>query len=292
MLRSRSRLHLCMPHTVAGGLGEGALLAHTAYLQWSLIRSGLGVPMSRLRDADGKPVYASVYFVDILDLPERGLAAFGPDDEIDVASTVVRFGRTMFDGEHRLYAAGAPPAESPRAPRVRLSNVCVCERGGPDDLRITAPVNARIEGVPSSAVEPDSYAMIKVARREGRFFSTPAEAQPLWEGARTVAYKINPDRDVNGVGLVYFVTYVVAMDLAERQALEETGAYPSAALDGRATVRRRIGFYGNAQHHDTLTVEVEASRLPGAALLCHFRVRRSTDERLIAVASVEKLLRA
>jgi hypothetical protein len=44
---------------------------------------------------------------------------------------------------------------------VRLSNVFVCEGSGPDDLRITAPANSRIEDVPASAVEPDSYRLIK-----------------------------------------------------------------------------------------------------------------------------------
>src|SRR5262249_52651601 len=83
-------------------------------------------------------------------------------------------------------------------------------------------------------------------------------------------------------------------DFAERRALEESGAYPAAALDGRRTVRRRIGFYGNAQRHDVLAIEVEAIRpdVGGTRLLLHHRIRRRADDRLIAVSSAEKLLGA
>ena len=298
MYRSRASLHLGMPHTQAGGLGEVALLAHAGDLRWRDVGIATGVPASLQRDAEGRAIYASFYFVDVDGFPARGLGAYGPDDRIEIVSTLLRFGRSMLDGEHALYDAGRLPADLPAtlppAPRVRLSNVFVCEGSGPDDLRITAPANSRIEDVPASEVEPDSYRLIKEARREGRFFAPAPDAEALWPAARTVVYPINPDRDVNGVGLVYFANYVAFMDFAERRALEESGAYAPTDLDGRATVRRRVGFYGNAQRHDTLAVEVEAWVARGARhrLLLHHRIRRSADGRLIAVSSVEKTLPA
>ena len=298
MHRARSALHLGMPHTQAGGLGEVALLAHAGDLRWSAIGAATGVPASHQRDAEGRAIYASFYFVELNGFPPRGLGAFGPDDDLEIVSTLVRFGRSMLDGEHALYPAGALgadlPATLPAGPRVRLSNVFVCQGAGPDDLRITAPENSRVEDIPASPEEPDSYRLIKEARRDGRFFEPPDGAAPLWSGGRTVTYPINPDRDVNGVGLVYFANYVAFMDFGERQALEASGAYRPAELDGRATLRRRIGFYGNARHHDSLTIEVEAWAPRGARdrLLLHHRVRRSTDGRLIAVSSAEKTLPA
>jgi len=298
MYRSRASLHLGMPHTQAGGLSEVALLAHAGDLRWRDVGAATGVPASLQLDAEGRPIYASFYFVDVDHFPARGLGAFGPDDRVEIVSTLVRFGRSMLDGEHALYEAGVLPAELPAtlpaAPRVRLSNVFVCEGTGPDDLRITAPANSRIEDVPASATEPDSYRLIKEARREGRFFAPAPDVAALWPGARTIIYPINPDRDVNGVGLVYFANYVAFMDFAERRALEESGAYAPAELDGRTTLRRRIGFYGNARRHDTLEVEVEASAPRGARhrLLLHHRIRRSADGRLIAVSSAEKILPA
>jgi probable biosynthetic protein (TIGR04098 family) len=295
MYRSRSRLLLGMPHTQAGGLSEVALLAHVGDLRWLDVGAATGLPASAQRDADGHAVYASFYFVDLDGFPETGLGVFGPGDEIEVVSTLRRFGRSMLDGEHALYGAGALPAELPAAlppaPRVRLSNVFVREGAGTHDLRVTTPANALIEGIPASAVEADSYRLIKEARERGSFFAAPEGAHPLWQGAREVAYEINADRDVNGVGLVYFANYVAFMDFAERRALEDAGAYAPAALDGRRTLRRRIGYYGNAERHDVLLVDVEALTLPAPGrLLLHHRVRRRGDGRLIAVSSVEKRL--
>lgn len=297
MFRSRAQLRLGMPHTQLGGLSESALLAYVGDLRWRDLWTATGVRPSEQRDADGHTVYASFYYVGIDGFPADGLGAFAPDDEIELVGTLARYGRSMLDGEHRLYRAGTLPAELPEtmppAPRVRLSNVIVREGRSMDDLRITTPVNANLEQIPPSAEEPDSYRIIKQARQAGRFVDTPAGASPLWDGARTISYPINPDRDVNGVGLVYFANYVAIMDWAERQLLVSTGSHTPEALDGRRTRWRKIGFYGNALRHDHLDVDVEAFVLPSPepVLLLHHRIRRQGDGRLIAVSSTEKLLR-
>ncbi|HYV56625.1 MAG TPA: LnmK family bifunctional acyltransferase/decarboxylase [Candidatus Nitrosopolaris sp.] len=295
MYRSRARLRLGMPHTQSGGLSEVALLAYLGDLRWRDVATAIGVPAASLRDAEGHAVYASFYFVEVDGLPAQGLGAFGPDDDLDIVSGLVRFGRSMLDGDHCLYRAGTLgaelPATLPSAPRVRLSNVFVREGTGPDDLRVTAPATGRIEDVPVSPAEPDSYRLAKEARERGSFFAAPAGATPLWPAPRVVEYRIDPDRDVNGVGLVYFANYVAFMDHAERRALEESGAYAPDRLDGRRTLRRRIGFYGNARRHDMLAVEVETLALTEPdRLLVHHRVCRRADGRLIAVSSVEKAL--
>jgi probable biosynthetic protein (TIGR04098 family) len=296
MNRSRSRLQLGMPHTRCHAISEIALLSHAAHLRWGDISTLSGTAASRQRDAEGRPVYASIYYVDIAGFPAAGLGAFGPDDELEVVSTLGRFGRSMMDGEHRMYPVGVLPAELPAtlpdAPRVQLSNVLVAVGKGADDLRIAWPENARIEEVPVLPAEPESYRTIKRARQEGRFFSAPEGATPLWSGAQSAVCAVNPDRDLNGVGLLYFCNYVAFMDFAERKLLEEGSFFSPEELDRRVTVRRQIGFYGNAQPHETLEIEVEAASLAGdvGRLILHHRVRRRSDQRLIAVGSVEKTL--
>jgi probable biosynthetic protein (TIGR04098 family) len=297
MYRSRSPWWLGMPHTQAGGLFEAALLAHAGDLRWRDLCAATGVPASEQRDADGYRVYASFYYVAVEEFPPAGLGAFGPDDRLEVVSTLTRWGRSMLDGEHALYREGtlpsALPALLPPAPRVRLSNVFVREGAGPDDLRVTTPVSGRLDDVPASATEPDSYRLVKEARQRGSFFEKPGDATPLWgpEPVR-VSRPIDPDRDVNGVGLVYFANYVTFADAAERAALVEHGGFTPVALDARRTLRRRIGFYGNAQRHDVLHVDVAAWRLssPDVRLLVDCQIRRGADDRLIAVTSVEKRL--
>lgn len=294
MFRSRSTLQLGMPHTRFHALSESALFAHAGDLQWAALGEATGVPASRQRDAEGRPVYASFTFVELAGFPPEGLAVFGPDDRLEVVSSVGRFGRTMMDGIHRLYRAGdLPDALSetlPDAPRVRLSNVLVGLGSGADDLRISTPVNADIERLPSLDEEPDSYRTIKLARQSGHFFDAPGGAESLWPGSRRIVYELNPDRDVNGVGLIYFANYVVFTDFAERRALADVGGIEADRIDRRVTVRRRIGYYGNAQPSDRLEIEVEGTRLPGGNLLFHHRLRRTSDDRLIGVSSVEKHL--
>jgi probable biosynthetic protein (TIGR04098 family) len=294
MYRSRTSLHLGMPVTAWGTLSEAALVAATGDIRWSDLGSLTGVPASRHRDVEQRAVYASFYYVGVDAAPPHGLAAYAPDDDVEIVSTLSRFGRSMLDGTHHVYAAGMLPqrlpGELPPSLTVRLSNVLVSEGSGPDDLRITTPANADLEAVPATATEPDSYRLIREARAAGRFFAPAAGAEPLWRGEREVVYRINADRDVNGVGLVYFANYIAFADYAERSALEAADCFPPDALNRRVTLRRRMGYYGNARFDDSLVMLVEAWRLAGGAgdILVHHRVRRRSDDRLIAVSSAEK----
>lgn len=67
MHRARTPWHLGMPHTIARTLNEVALLGHAQ---------------------------------DLFGFPSAGLAAFGPDDDLDVVSTLGRYGPSMLDAEH------------------------------------------------------------------------------------------------------------------------------------------------------------------------------------------------
>jgi probable biosynthetic protein (TIGR04098 family) len=304
MYRSRTELVLGMPHTRSHALSEVALLAHAAHLRWTDFGQLTGTAPSRQRDHLGNPVYASFFYVEISGFPPAGLACFGPDDALEVVSSLGRFGRSVLDGEHRLYRRGFLPVdlpgELPAAPCVRLSNVLVALGTDAADLSIATPANADVDAVPALPTEPDSYQTIRQARATGSFFGIPLDGTRLWPGAFRIDYTIDPDRDLNGVGLLYFCNYVSFMDLAERLALEATSQFQVDDIDRRSTIRRRIGYYGNARARDTLAIEVEghvagtvtAPRgMPlGARLILHHRVRRASDDRLIAVSSAEKVL--
>jgi probable biosynthetic protein (TIGR04098 family) len=82
---------------------------------------------------------------------------------------------------------------------------------------------------------------------------------------RTIEHAINPDRDLNGVGLVYFANYVAFMDLAERKTLQDAGIYAATASTLASRCAAAVGFYGRAQRHDSVAVDVEAWRLPAVA---------------------------
>ena len=255
----------------------------------------LDCPASRLTDAQGTEVYASVFFAEFDAGGTRGLAGFGPDDELELVGTFGRYGASILDGCHRLYPSGVLPAELPDAlpiaPSLRLSFVLVSAGGGPQALRVSTPANAQLDRVPLLAEEPDSYRIIKHAQASDGFASAPAGARRLWDGPFVRQYGINPDRDLNGVGLLYFANYVAFLDTAERDALSEYADVSPRRLDSRTTLRRRIAYYANALPTDRLEISVTASMFDGDRLYVQHRVQRVSDGRLVALAEAERQLR-
>lgn len=295
---TRTIWQLGMPHTICGALGEVALLAQAQHLHWSEIGTLTGCAASRLRDAAGDAVYASVYFAE-LDAGPEGLAAFAPDDTVALLGALGRYGPSILDGVHLLRPAGAA-GEAPAAPDaavpplVRISFVLVSSGGGIDALRIAAPANAPIDRIPALPREPDSYRLIKEAKAAGHLGPRPRAARPLWDGRVVRVYPINPDRDLNGVGLLYFANYVTFLDAAEREALAARAGVAPEHLPARVTMRRRIAYYGNALPTDRLEIGVEAFADPDDArrLTVLHDVRRVSDGRLIALARAERRLGA
>jgi probable biosynthetic protein (TIGR04098 family) len=70
-----------------------------------------------------------------------------------------------------------------------------------------------------TAVAPDSYAEVKQAEKAGAFGRPGPTYVPLTSGPMEVDYKLVPDRDLNGAGLVYFANYPLILDIAEREVL-------------------------------------------------------------------------
>ncbi len=296
MHRTRSRWHIGMPHTICGALGEVALFAYSQDQHWNSIGALVGCPASRLIDAAGTDVYASIYFADFQGGAE-GLAGFAPDDELEVVGEIGRYGPSMLDGVHYLYPAGALPAELPvtlpPAPSLRLSFVLVSAGIGPEALRVSAPTNATMSRIPSLPSEPDSYRLVKEARESGAI-APPPSTGALWPGVFMREYAINPDRDLNGVGLLYFANYVAFLDSAERDALQEAAGLSAEKLYRRVTLQRRVAYYANAQPSDRLRISV-AAHAPAAdpnRFTVHHRVERVSDGRLVTLGRAERRLRA
>jgi probable biosynthetic protein (TIGR04098 family) len=282
-----------MRHTLHRMLSEVALLGHAQDLHWAQLAELTGCAASRFVDADGREVYASVYFAELDAAGQTGLDAFGPDDEIELDGTLGRYGASLLDGVHRLQRPGGPASPPGSAPQVRLSFVLVALGRGPDELRVSTPANARLDRVPSLGAEPDSYRLVRAALGNRSLADPPPDAPPMWAGEFTRVYPIDPDRDLNGVGLLYFANYVTFLDRVERDALEECAGLDPRSLDGRVTLRRRIGYYGNARSSDRLRVTAEAHALDPSRTryLVRHRMERVSDGRLMALATAERRLR-
>jgi probable biosynthetic protein (TIGR04098 family) len=303
-----------MPHTGRNNLAEGPLLQYLAHVRLQHISAFSGVPSRETVDAEGNRLYPTVFFVEVAFPPASPMAAFGENDRFRVASTLAKFGDAMLDGMFFLL-----PPETPRTgqvpfpdltaaiaahvPAVRLSNIFARQFSGASWLKKSRPANPGFERVPELAVAPDCYAAVKQAEREGTF----AAAAPQWVRLTSAPvrreYRLLPDRDLNGAGLVYFANYPVFLDICERDVL--AGAdLPLAGelIDRRTLVRRRSAYLNNAAAEDTLEIEIEpwienpaasghpAPELAPIRLFLTYRMRRRSDNALMMVSSAEKLV--
>ena len=127
---------------------------------------------------------------------------------------------------------GVPDPESaPRfieagIPTIRLSNIFIQQELGPEKLRIGQPSNADFSKVPAIREAPEGHVRNREAQEAGHFFAPPERARVF-----TLAFDhmIDPDRDVNAAGLVYFANFPAFFEVAERRAM--------AALPGAGSPR-------------------------------------------------------
>ena len=133
-------------------------------------------------------------------------------------------------------------------PRLRLSNIFVMQQRGVEHLHRSRPSNSGFERIPESAEPPDSYVLVKDAERDGCFARPPTSYVRMTSGPVSIQHKLDPDRDVNGVGLIYFAHYPVFLDIAEREVLRTADLPLSEELiDQLEALRRALAAIGSGR---------------------------------------------
>ena len=296
-------IEIGLPLTGRNNLAEGPLLQQLGNLRWAHISQLSGVPSHSVADVEGNRLYATFFFVEVVFPVNRPMASYAPDDQIKVAGDLRRFGTSMLDGTFYLLPADAPEIDQLTSngstqdwadvPRVRLSNVFVRQQRGVEHLQRSRPASLGFERISETAEPPDTHIRVKDAEREGCFARPPAHYVQMTHAPVSIPYKLDPDRDVNGAGLIYFAHYPVFLDIAERQVLR-TAELPLSEelIDRRTLIHRRSAYLSNASARDTLLIEVEPwIDNPGAParLWLNFRMHRSSDGRLMMVSTAEKV---
>jgi probable biosynthetic protein (TIGR04098 family) len=118
----------------------------------------------------------------------------------------------------------------------------------------------------------------------------------------TFEHAIDPDRDVNAAGLVYFANFPAFFEVAERRALESKPVdVPRELVNRRGTVRRQVGFFGNARTNDALeihvacgivrqVVEADTPSRPHGLLWFSTQCHRRSDQALIAITTALRVV--
>jgi probable biosynthetic protein (TIGR04098 family) len=306
-------IEIGMPLTGMANLAEGPLLKHLGDLRWKQMSALCGVPSRRIVDAEGDRLYPTFFYVEMAFPDEKPMAAYGENDRVKIVSTLRRFGGAMLDGISFLFPAdGSPESDEPpfdglesaragKVPAVRLSNIFVKQFAGAEWLRKSRPAVPGFRRIPESEGAPDCQLAVKQAEKEGRFSDPPDGFVPMTDGPVRVEYRLVPDRDLNGAGLVYFANYPVFLDICEREVLASAGRpLTDDLIDRRTLVRRRSAYLNNASSRDTLVVEIEpwveapaagGAGEPGLApirLFVNARMFRRSDGRLMMVSTAEK----
>ena len=203
------------PRPFAGALSEVALLAHS--------RTCSGPSSDDSRDVRPR---ASAMRADAKSMPGRlfrrprrlpgGRAAGLParTTSVEVVSTLGRYGQTMLEAEHLLLPCGSCPSPSPR--RCRRACACGCRTcwspsaKGRTTCASPRPANARLDAMPGATDaarvvspgprSPGARHVLRAAHR-GR-----ARCGRTSRSSRR--FPSIPDRDLNGVGPLYFANYV------------------------------------------------------------------------------------
>jgi probable biosynthetic protein (TIGR04098 family) len=284
-----SRLVLGLPHTNRDGLAEHLLLMHAGHLYWSAIARATRRRLSSLRSASGEKIYATFYFIEE-DFPSgTPLSTFQVDDELRFVVALRAFknlameGRILFDDARRLPRTARPLEAGPH-PFIRLASIFTERPSGNRRLRVAPPVDADLSSVPTLPDRDHPFHLTRAAEASGELGLIGEEWARLSEHPAETRHTVDPDRDTNGAGLLYFATYAIVIGIAERQALN------GAARDVRS---RRLAYYGNAEPNDVLrvTADVFGRKDQPGAVAVRSRVRRDTDDQLICLSEAVLQLR-
>jgi probable biosynthetic protein (TIGR04098 family) len=287
---SNLRFDLGMPHLGRNNLSESELLKVMGHHRWKLIQDAGGVPSARIHDDAGERLYATFFFIDLSLPPTRPLSAHGENETLDFETTLCHHGKTYLDGRYVLVGD--------ETFTIRSSNVFIYQEQGPSKLSVSFPANLDFSRIPEIPALPDSVDRCREAKMRRTFLGEVPGGVPVFEGSTEYVYEINPDRDLNGAGLLYFANYVCVLDVAERRVLRSLAdPPPESLLDARSTYRRLMGYFGNAQAVDRLHVTMSAGMraltpADGAPLLdlgFDYAIRRSSDGKEILISSSRKV---
>lgn len=264
-LDEATRYTLGMPHLDPIGLSENWLWKELGHRHWSLIARRMGRAAAGFGPGSEQPIYAAFRRIAL-----RGgdLGAVGENDVLAVRSTLTHLSGTRVESRHVVEHRDRLVAD------VGMTSVFV--------RRQTGGVNRSIARV-----------HIEGAHRVGSVVDRPVEAsvrtpddRPASEAEQdeveigTVSIEPCPHLDFNGAGLLYFCSYIAAVDRAEWRLIGKSNGLSSVK-------ERRVVFHSNIEVGDDLVVQILAA--PGGAASKHrSRVFASSDGRLLAEVETRK----
>jgi probable biosynthetic protein (TIGR04098 family) len=310
------QLELGMLQLGANGLIESSLYGEAIDFRLRALAERTGVRSRDIRAPGGQRLYATVFYLEMRTPRALPLACWRENDRLRFVDHSKLAGRGLLDG-YLLF--DSPDLESGHLPDratpadldggafawIRAAHRFTHDQRGPGDLELAMPENLPPE---RAGQWPAPCTAVSVHRRTTSLALAPPSTpfRPVSPTPHRATLPIAVERDLNGVGLLYFVRYSQMVDIAERQLLAD-GLWPPCEdfmIIGRTPIARTICFFGNAAWNDTLLAETrlwaaddrpdELRVATGAYAPLRFRTQsalfRQSDRRLIAVSESEKVV--
>jgi probable biosynthetic protein (TIGR04098 family) len=234
---------------------------------WDTVSALCGTNAFDARNADGDPTYLSFYYFHVRSNRDLHVNALTFGDELEVTSRLFDFGSESVLALHRIGrdGGGAGPLDpdrfyafdDPGCIYVETFNRWIARSapGSNESLVKSSPVDFRHEHLPTL---PGAYSPRRVYRH-ARSAGTFLERKPDDPVTFTVDYPVEPSRDLNGVGLLYFASYFSIIDWVLLRFWRHRG-FSVADFLGRVVLDQRLCYLGNANADSVLRVRLECWR--------------------------------
>jgi acyl carrier protein len=302
-------------HMGRNNLAETPLMMLLGDMRRSHLNHFTGVSSKHLVDETNDRLYATFYYLKMQFPRENPLASFGENDRFTIVNTLNSYGNSVMDGYSFFYPASWPmekkiplkngkQAEEMGIPYIRSSNIFLNRLEGANWQKKSRPAQPGVDNIPKIAELPDSYVLTKKASEEGSFGSPPEHFSSITPETLRVEYPIEPDRDLNEVGLLSFANYCMIQDISERRLFPEKPLIPIGhdLLDARTVVSRQSAYLANAQQSDSIFVSIDAwlenpfladhpaPEMAPIRLFMNYEMVRRSDGRKMVVSQAEKVI--
>lgn len=256
-----------MPQLSEQGLSEGWLFREAGDFHWGLIAEGLGVSTADITDSSNHRLYAT--FSRLRLRTEGSLASFNEGDDLSLTGGLRRHGAGLFLGDFRL--SGPRGAVTVSA----LSNFAYRDTDGSNAVLLRGQ-----PAIPDGCPIPD-LAELPLFAREYR--QARHGGGPLQEAVAECEYRIVPQHDINGAGLLYFAAFPVIADICDWRI----GGEVREAL---VTAERDIFYFANCDARETLRYRQHARDETAGSLHQISSLSRTSDNTLMALIHTTKVL--
>jgi len=311
-------LHVGMPHLVPGRLSEEAVVKQLGAFQWQAVAALAGQSENAVLSEAGERLHISMISVELGLPPGRSWEEFDEGCDLVFRQRTGVFGHKLVEGlflfdkepipEDELVAVqGREDLSRSRRPWAYLTHGFITRHAG-SWAKLETPRALLEKALPELPGMPAGIAEHSNVERTGAIDGFPAWAEaetlPCESRPAELFYEVQPETDLNALGVVYCARFPAIMATGERRLLRSylTTPVSEPLVACLATEHRRIYYFANASREEKLLIRAQAKFCPPTPsaparvrtmgrFLFRTDLYRGSDSALMASSLVEKALR-